>query len=327
MAGSNVLNLHVSDLHRRSHSHPRARAPSNQSPQSMKLSKTGKPMAMAKMKMIGMCSHTTRSCSRARPPQLWKEHPITDRGTRQELSTAQSSMSLASAFNQDSAASSSGTAQKYILFSFSCGHTLEDEASLNWYKIRPFELLELHRVGAVVPLPRRSALAYAEPYFESPVRVCEGISNKQKARKGAGGVAATVGVRGITEDQHSAHALEWKNRWAIIREGMLNLCKDPTVSLCLCCSCRRGLLKCELKSTPSHRFPLASIVAVRGPEQVDLTSKTKPRVISIKFRMPNAKHGPPEWSPGYSDANYNAPWHPPDKGKRKHSKSSTWVVY
>lgn len=156
--------------------------------------------------------------------------PISRSATRQELSTAYSSMSLSSAFNQDSS-STAGIAQKYILFSFSCGHALEDEASLNWYKLRPFELLELHRVSAIVPLPRRSALAYAEPYFESPVRVCEGISNKHKARKGAGGVATTAGVRGITEDQHSAHAMEWKNRWAIIRQGVLNICKDTTVGL------------------------------------------------------------------------------------------------
>ncbi|KLO13839.1 hypothetical protein SCHPADRAFT_889737 [Schizopora paradoxa] len=231
---------------------------------------------------------------------------ISRTATRQELSTAYSSMSLSSAFNQD-CTSTASIAQKYILFSFSCGHTLEDEASLNWYKLRPFELLELHRVSAIVSLPRRSALAYADPYFESPIRICEGISNKHKARKGAGGVANTAGARGITEDQHSAHSMEWKSRWAIIREGVLNICKDSTTA-------------------PTHRFPLASIVAVRGPEQADLSSRTKPRVISIKFRLPNANPGPPEWSPGYSDVNYNTPWHPPDKRKHKHSKSSTWVI-
>jgi len=42
--------------------------------------------------------------------------------------------------------------QSFTLLSFSSGFVLEDEASLEWYNLRPFELLELHRTAGIVPL-------------------------------------------------------------------------------------------------------------------------------------------------------------------------------
>lgn len=109
-------------------------------------------------------------------------------------------------------------AHKYALYSFSCGHLLEDEASLSWYKLRPFELLEMHRVNGVIHLPRSSLLAYIEPYFEATVMVSEGATSR-KSRTGRG--------TRISEERNAA----WLVRWAFIREGVLNLCKDRSVCL------------------------------------------------------------------------------------------------
>lgn len=105
---------------------------------------------------------------------------------------------------------------KYALYSFSCGHLLEDDASLSWYKLRPFELLEMHRMNGVISLPRNSLLSYIEPYFEATVMVSEGATSR-KTRK-------TKNSR-ASEECNAA----WLVRWAYIRDGVLNLCQDRTV--------------------------------------------------------------------------------------------------
>ena len=109
---------------------------------------------------------------------------------------------------------------KYTLVSFSCGYILEDEGSLSWYNLRPFEILELHRVGGIVPLPR-TGLSYVDPYFETPVQISERPYPRRPRRP-------QKQTRSMEEQQHT---VEWKARWAIIRDGVLNLCKDPNVSL------------------------------------------------------------------------------------------------
>lgn len=105
---------------------------------------------------------------------------------------------------------------KYALYSYSCGHLLEDEASLSWYKLRPFELLEMHRMNGVISLPRNSLLSYIEPYFEATVMVSEGATSR-KSRKAKNGR--------ISEEKNAA----WLVRWAFVRNGVLNLCKDRSV--------------------------------------------------------------------------------------------------
>lgn len=112
---------------------------------------------------------------------------------------------------------------KYTLVSFSCGYILEDEGSLSWYNLRPFEMLELHRVCSIVPLPR-GEISYIEPYFESPVQVSERPYPRRSRRP-------QKQTRSMEEQQHT---VEWKPRWAVIREGVLNLCKDSIVRLFIC---------------------------------------------------------------------------------------------
>ncbi|THH02550.1 hypothetical protein EW145_g6731, partial [Phellinidium pouzarii] len=186
------------------------------------------------------------------------------------------------------------TSARYTLFSFSSGYILEDEAYLAWYRPRPFELLELHRAGAIVPLPRSVYSAYVEPYFESPVLVSERPHGR---RPGPEYTQVQVQVQ--------AHAAEWKQRWAIIRNGVLNLCKDAS-------------------SAPSHKFPIAALCAIGGPEQLGLASKGSSRIICSKFRR-TVPAGRGADSDDASSSIPQAPWHPQDRRKRR-SKTSSWVV-
>ncbi|KAH8112933.1 hypothetical protein DFH11DRAFT_1604752 [Phellopilus nigrolimitatus] len=216
--------------------------------------------------------------------------------TTQEYSTASvgaSSSSSTPSFHPQRTSSGSDpvTSTRFTLLSFASGFILEEDAELSWYKPRPFELFELHRAGAIVSLPR-SGTAYVEPYFESPVQVSDRPHIKRSRARAA---------RNADEQTPSqTHAVEWKPRWAIICNGMLNLCKEAT-------------------SAPSHTFPIASLCVLGGPEQLGLVVKSSSRIICAKFRRATVPEGAESDEP-------QAPWHPQDRRKPKPSKTSSWVV-
>lgn len=108
-------------------------------------------------------------------------------------------------------------AATFALFSYSNGHVLEDDASLSWYNLRPYELVELHRLGTVVALPR-SPVAYAAPYFDSRVLVLDTA------------VAELDGAaRRMRRKKPEERRAEWKARWVVVRDGVLAFCKDVVV--------------------------------------------------------------------------------------------------
>ena len=142
----------------------------------------------------------------------------------------------------------------YPMLAFSTGQLLEDDCTLAWYRLRPHELLELHPPGAIVRLPRDVLLEYVKPYLELDVRALRVIVNdkdthafapdtsspsKKKSKDFTAGeshsssVAAAAGA--ASPPSHSSRKrkktkLEWRDRYLVIRQGMLSLFKSRTVS-------------------------------------------------------------------------------------------------
>jgi len=139
----------------------------------------------------------------------------------------------------------------YPMLAFSTGQLLEDDCTLAWYRLRPHELLELHPPGSIVRLPRDVMLEYVKPYLELDVRALRVIVNDKdthafgaacapdassptKNRKPkdpggesyspAGGSPASQSTR-----KRRKTKLEWRDRYLVIRQGMLSLFKSRTV--------------------------------------------------------------------------------------------------
>ena len=133
---------------------------------------------------------------------------------------------------------------RYTLVSFSTGCMLEDEFTLSWYNLRPYELLEMHPVGTVVPLQRDVLAEYIQPYFQSKVKFLRVIWNHRSGRFEAPGVDLQFEHNGyMAKDKHSLSPkssstqpekrhrakINWKTRWVVINQGTLSLCKEHVV--------------------------------------------------------------------------------------------------
>jgi hypothetical protein len=144
------------------------------------------------------------------------------------------------------------------MLAFSTGQLLEDDCTLAWYRLRPHELLELHPPGTIVRLPRDVMLEYIKPYLELDVRALRVIVNdkdthafgpayasdapspnkNKKVNDSAGGEshspAVVAGGSGSPASQSTRkrrkRKLEWRDRYLVIRQGMLSLFKSRTVS-------------------------------------------------------------------------------------------------
>jgi hypothetical protein len=153
----------------------------------------------------------------------------------------------------------------YSMLAFSTGQLLEDDYSLAWYGLRPHELLELHPPGTIVRLQREVMLEYVKPYLELDVRALRVITNDKdthalgSTRAPDAGRSSPNKIRKAKDpaapgDSRSASAagggngcagspatqstrmrrkmrLEWRDRYLVIRQGMLSLFKSRTVSL------------------------------------------------------------------------------------------------
>ena len=151
----------------------------------------------------------------------------------------------------------------YPLLAFSTGQLLEDDYSLAWYRLCPHELLELHPPGTIVRLQREVMLEYVKPYLELDVRALRVITNDKdshalgstscsadtsspnKVRKskepapGDSRGSAAVGYGGSGAGSPATPSmrkrrkmkLEWRDRYLVIRQGMLSLFKSRNVSL------------------------------------------------------------------------------------------------
>lgn len=106
-------------------------------------------------------------------------------------------------------------AEMFQLFSYSNGNLLEDHGKLSWYELRPYELLELHRRGSFIPLPR-NPVAYAEPYFESRAWLL-GPNDVQID-------SVEAKVRRALQGK-SPEVRKWKE-WVVIRDGAIAFSRD-----------------------------------------------------------------------------------------------------
>ncbi|KAJ7705186.1 hypothetical protein B0H16DRAFT_1636682 [Mycena metata] len=107
---------------------------------------------------------------------------------------------------------------QFTLIRFSTGQLLEDDLPLGFYDMQADELLEIHRVGVIVPLPRANPTRYLDAYWEGWVRVLR--------------------MRPMDEEEDSyalykvrraeTRALEWRDRWLVVREGSIYLCRDES---------------------------------------------------------------------------------------------------
>lgn len=117
---------------------------------------------------------------------------------------------------------------QFTLIRFSTGQILEDDFTLEWYSLAPYELIEIHRNGMILRLPRASVPEYAAPYFEAKVLALRVVGTDYRSGEGKG--------KGKSTAIHDSHMrkrkaqLQWAERWLVIREGVFKLCKDCSVS-------------------------------------------------------------------------------------------------
>lgn len=144
------------------------------------------------------------------------------------------------------------------MLAFSTGQLLEDDYSLAWYGLRPHELLELHPPRRMVRLPRDVMLEYVQPYLELDVRALRVVINAKDAYytpymqdmspnrikksrdhsseprgPSSGGPGATPSIR-----KRRKMKLEWRDRYLVIRQGMLSLFKSRSVRQAVSRDCR-----------------------------------------------------------------------------------------
>ncbi|KAI0634508.1 hypothetical protein C8Q77DRAFT_1217614 [Trametes polyzona] len=128
-------------------------------------------------------------------------------------------------------------ADSCVLITFSTTQILEDRFSLEWYGIHPDELLELHPQSySFVSLPRSSLDAYIAPYFAAKVWALRVVGNTLDTALRDLGVSQDhqtddefpdVSPRSpfLRDRSRKKVTLEWKEKWAIIHEGVFSLCK------------------------------------------------------------------------------------------------------
>lgn len=175
---------------------------------------------------------------------------------------------------------SSPVTDQYTLISFSTGTILEDDYTLSWYNLRPYELLEMHRSGKVVQLPREIMSEYVQPYFESKARALRAVWSVKSGRfESPSATGNRLHARGRDkttaiqiplqpEKKTKKAKVEWKDRWIVINHGILSLYKDSS------------------GGTPLHHFPLTSLRALRGAESLARACSiiAEQRVVCLKFQ-------------------------------------------
>ncbi|KAI0305223.1 hypothetical protein B0F90DRAFT_1702629 [Multifurca ochricompacta] len=163
---------------------------------------------------------------------------------------------------------------QYSMLAFSTGQLLEDDYSLAWYRLRPYELLELHPPGAIVRLQREVMLDYIRPYLELDVRALrvvisdkEGHANgsahgpdasPNKIRKPKDPSGESRNPSGPSSGSSAPQSirkrrkmkLEWRDRYLVIRQGILSLFKS------------------RFDLTLVHTCSLSSLTTLRGQEDV-----------------------------------------------------------
>ncbi|EIW51321.1 uncharacterized protein TRAVEDRAFT_54664 [Trametes versicolor FP-101664 SS1] len=201
---------------------------------------------------------------------------------RYKYNTRPSTSSTSDAVSRLPPPESSGTSQEVegcVLITFSTTQILEDRFSLDWYDIHPGELLELHPLAhSLVSLPRFSLDAYIAPYFAARVWALRVVGNALDSTLRDLGVPRDhqtddeipdVSPRSpLLRDKKKKITLEWKERWAVVHQGIFSLCKErhtrPDVMRILLSSRARALAIRTI--TNRLQYPnIVALLSVRPP--------------------------------------------------------------
>ncbi|CDO77725.1 hypothetical protein BN946_scf184969.g76 [Trametes cinnabarina] len=129
-------------------------------------------------------------------------------------------------------------ATAYTLIAFSTTQILEDRFSLEWYGTSPDELLELHSPShRLVSLPRFSLDDYIAPYFAARVWALRLPGHTLEAtirnlltpsdHRAEDEITDASPRSPLLRDKGKKKMnLEWKQRWAVIHQGVFSLCKE-----------------------------------------------------------------------------------------------------
>ncbi|TRM68089.1 hypothetical protein BD626DRAFT_564957 [Schizophyllum amplum] len=82
---------------------------------------------------------------------------------------------------------------------FSTGQALEDDFNVSMYDFSPYELLEVHRSGFIVPLRRDALEDYCMPFWEGPVKVLKPMRDSD---------------------------YEWRDKWLVAHDCALHICRS-----------------------------------------------------------------------------------------------------
>ncbi|OJT03628.1 hypothetical protein TRAPUB_5656 [Trametes pubescens] len=165
-------------------------------------------------------------------------------------------------------------AEGCVLITFSTTQILEDRFSLDWYDIHPGELLELHPLAhSFVSLPRFSLDAYIVPYFAARVWALRVVGNALDSTLRDLGVARDhqtddempdASPRSpLLRDKKKKITLEWKERWAVVHQGIFSLCKE------------------RHDTHAAFSAPLSTMLAIRDSTHFDLPLRSSRRTRSL----------------------------------------------
>lgn len=152
------------------------------------------------------------------------------------------------------------TTHTYTLLRFSTCQILEENCEVSWYDIQPYELVELHSsflpptfaaslvspMSIPSPLPdvvqskftqrkkpspnlpiltalsRDTPISYIQPYWQGWVRVVQRIQATQTSDDPSP-------EDNDNGDWKRGERVEWKERWLVIHQGLINICMTPNV--------------------------------------------------------------------------------------------------
>ncbi|KAK1215002.1 hypothetical protein PQX77_022413 [Marasmius sp. AFHP31] len=196
--------------------------------------------------------------------------------------------------------------RRLMLIRFSTGQVLEDHYRVDDCSLSPYELIEIHRVGEVLSLPRTIIEQYVQPYWEGWVKSLRVVarqpahpssSKKQKGKRLEKERENEDGSGAANRQRRSK--LDWRDRWVFVKDGVLNLRKD------------------RLNPNTAQLLPLDSLIEIRGSEQIGRSFTatsgnpvSQQRIICAKFRSRTSSTrfaDPPD------PANLEEPQYPPSK--------------
>ncbi|KAJ8089356.1 hypothetical protein PM082_014604 [Marasmius tenuissimus] len=169
--------------------------------------------------------------------------------------------------------------RRLMLIRFSTGQVLEDHFRVDDCSLSPYELIEIHRVGEVLSLPRTVIEQYVQPYWEGWVKSLRVVarepthasSKKQKGKRLEKERENEDGSGAANRRRRSK--LDWRDRWVFVKDGVLNLRKN------------------RLDPNTAQLLPLDSLIEIRGSEQIGRSftatsgnPASQQRIICAKFR-------------------------------------------